>query len=1123
MKQKLFLLSVFLLTLMGTAQVTVSTLAGSTSGFADGTGAAAKFNTPVGVATDAAGNVYVADQANNRIRKITPAGVVSTFAGSTAGFADGTGAAAKFNTPNAVATDAAGNVYVADTGNQKIRKITPAGVVSTFAGSTAGFADGTGAAVKFKNPYGVATDATGNVYVADYLNNKIRKITPAGEVSTLAGSTSGFADGTGAVAQFNSPIGVATDAAGNVYVADVYNYKIRKITPVGEVSTLAGSTSGFANGTGTAAQFNSPRGVATDAAGNVYVADYGNNKIRKITPAGEVSTFAGSGANGTTEGPVATAKFSGPQAVATDAAGNVYVADQVNNRIRKITIAIAPAAPNANDQSFCNTATVANLVATGTGLLWYNLSTGGTALASSTALTTGTYYVSQTVGSVESARTSVAVTVNASTLPSFTQVAPIFAGGNLMALPTTSNNGVTGTWSPALNNAATTTYTFTPTTGQCASTTTMTITVNAIPTPLFTQVGPFCAGASLAALPTVSNNSITGTWSPAINNLATTTYTFTPTAGQNATSTTMTIVVNASTTPTFNALAPICSGASLSALPTTSTNSISGTWSPALNNTQTTDYTFTPNGGVCASTAMLTITVYPITAAPTASAQSFCNSATVSQLTATGSQLKWYAVASNGSSLAGNTAVATGTYYVSQTLNGCESARTPVAVTVITTPALASQAYYVDRGIPLSSVPGYGNSYQIYATANAASALPISTVLSSGTYYGTNTQNGCESTRSLVTVVIYVLPSIASPTCGSRMTSISEAISATAVANANSYLFEVTGNGTTRTYYSSTNSFNFTQLSGSTAYDTAYSIRVSAGFSGQFGNFGPVCYLTTPASATNPQIMTSQCGATLASLTTPIYCAQIVGAQAYRFEFTDGGVARTMDSVTNNVQISNLTGGATYNTAYSVRVAAKIAGVWQDFGYPCTVTTPAPSTQIRTNQCGTTLTTKWTILNCGAITGATSYRFEWTNGGTVLTYTTTSASMQLGNFTGWAVNTTYSVRVAVEFGGTWQAYGPACTVKSPAVARMIAAEATALTIKAVPNPYETEYVLMAQGGNQTPIQVSVYDMLGKQVEQFTVEANELENRSLGTNYTSGIYNVMISQGDDQQVVRIIKK
>ncbi len=176
---------------------------------------------------------------------------------------------------------------------------------------------------------------------------------------------------------------------------------------------------------------------------------------------------------------------------------------------------------------------------------------------------------------------------------------------HLSALPTTSLNGITGTWAPALNNTTTTTYTFTPTAGQCATTTTLTITVNPNITPTFNAVAPICSGAALSALPTTSLNGITGTWAPALNNTTTTTYTFTPTAGQCATTATLTITVNPNITPTFNAVAPICSGAALSALPTTSNNGITGTWAPALNNTTTTTYTFTPTAGQCATTTTL--------------------------------------------------------------------------------------------------------------------------------------------------------------------------------------------------------------------------------------------------------------------------------------------------------------------------------------------------------------------------------------------------------------------------------------------------------------------------------------------------------------------------------------
>ena len=183
---------------------------------------------------------------------------------------------------------------------------------------------------------------------------------------------------------------------------------------------------------------------------------------------------------------------------------------------------------------------------------------------------------------------------------------------NTNGLPTTSTNNIVGSWSPALNNTATTTYTFTPNAGQCAVTTTMTITVDPNITPTFIQVPAVCSGGAIAALPTTSTNNIVGSWSPALNNTATTTYTFTPNLGQCAVTTTMTInIFNPNITPTFTQVPAVCSGDVLSALPTTSNNSITGTWSPALNNTSTTTYTFTPATGQCATNTTMTITVNP--------------------------------------------------------------------------------------------------------------------------------------------------------------------------------------------------------------------------------------------------------------------------------------------------------------------------------------------------------------------------------------------------------------------------------------------------------------------------------------------------------------------------------
>lgn len=291
-----------------------------------------------GIAADAAGNLYVADMMAHTIRKVTPQGVVSTFAGSgSAGSADGTGTAASFNNPDSIAVDGNGNVYVADTGNNMIRKISSTGVVTTLAGSTTqGSVDGTGTAARFRGPSGVATDASGNVYVADGDNNMIRKITPAGVVTTVAGSTtSGSVDGTGASASFNFPRGIAVDSAGNLLVADSWNSMVRKITPAGVVTTLAGSTTqGTADGTGALARFSHPQGIVLDSNGNAYVTD--NDRVRKITPAGEVSTLSGTTdyVVTDTDGPVATATFHYLQGITIDANGVLYQIE--TNAVRKI-------------------------------------------------------------------------------------------------------------------------------------------------------------------------------------------------------------------------------------------------------------------------------------------------------------------------------------------------------------------------------------------------------------------------------------------------------------------------------------------------------------------------------------------------------------------------------------------------------------------------------------------------------------------------------------------------------------------------------------------------------------------------------------------------------------------
>jgi sugar lactone lactonase YvrE len=325
----------------------VTTIAGACGqgGSADGTGAAARFNGPWGIAEDPAGNFYVADSANQTIRRIAPGGIVTTIAGSAgqAGCVDGTGASARFYGPGGLVLDGAGNMYVADFYCCAIRKVTSSGVVTTLAGTLGqcGCVDGNGSTVRLYNPSGIGIDAGANLYVTDYSAATIRKITPSGYVTTLAGTCgqAGTTDGMGSAGLFNAPVGVAVDQSGYVYIGDRGNAAIRKISPSGLVTTLAGTKGqgGYADGT-EPARFNVPLGVATDGAGNVYVADTSNNTIRMVNSAGVVTTLAGAALQtGYVEGTGSAARFWHPGAVAVDSSGNVYVADSWNNVVRKLT------------------------------------------------------------------------------------------------------------------------------------------------------------------------------------------------------------------------------------------------------------------------------------------------------------------------------------------------------------------------------------------------------------------------------------------------------------------------------------------------------------------------------------------------------------------------------------------------------------------------------------------------------------------------------------------------------------------------------------------------------------------------------------------------------------------
>ena len=332
----------------------ISTIAGIGSAGFSGDGAAAtlaQLNDPEDVAVDASGNVYVADKYNYRIRKINTSGIISTVAGiGTAGYS-GDGAAAtlaKIDDPWGVYVDGSGNLYIADGANYRVRKVSAAGIIQTIAGNGSGgyTSDGIPATTAGMSALDCAVDASGNLFIADAYNNRIRKVDMStGVITTAAGpGNCGGDGGMASIATLWEPSASTTDAAGNTYIADRLNHRIRKIDAAGVITTIAGTgTAGYGGdgGMASAAQLRQPTAVTTDLAGNIYVAELGNNDIRKINTSGIISSIAGNGtaSYGGDGGMASAAGLNKPNGIKTDAAGNLYIADMMNNRIRKVDTA----------------------------------------------------------------------------------------------------------------------------------------------------------------------------------------------------------------------------------------------------------------------------------------------------------------------------------------------------------------------------------------------------------------------------------------------------------------------------------------------------------------------------------------------------------------------------------------------------------------------------------------------------------------------------------------------------------------------------------------------------------------------------------------------------------------
>ncbi|PQJ11929.1 hypothetical protein CJD36_009050 [Flavipsychrobacter stenotrophus] len=348
---KAFLSFFLLLISAGLRAQHINTMAGDgTVGFGgdNNPATAASMNGPYGVAVDALGNVYFADRANHRVRKINTAGIITTIGGTgLPGFSGDNAPAtdAQINDPNGVAVDAGGNVYVTDRANNRVRRISITGVITTVAGNGSTVFNGDGIPAtdaSVISPRGVAVDAIGNIYIADQGYNRVRKVNHLGIISTIAGTgVAGFFGDNGPAtnARLAGPYSIAIDGMGNVFVADVDNERIRRISPTGIIKTVAGTGTASYNGdsiAATAAHLFEPIGVAVNSTGDLFIADAWNQRVRKVTPAGVITTVAGTGVAGFSGdgGSAVAAQFKNIYGIAINSNGNIIVSDNGNNRIR---------------------------------------------------------------------------------------------------------------------------------------------------------------------------------------------------------------------------------------------------------------------------------------------------------------------------------------------------------------------------------------------------------------------------------------------------------------------------------------------------------------------------------------------------------------------------------------------------------------------------------------------------------------------------------------------------------------------------------------------------------------------------------------------------------------------
>lgn len=790
----------------------VTTLAGlaGVAGSSNGTGSAARFYEPHGVATDKNGNIFIADRLNNIIRKISASGVVSTFAGTgIIGATDGPALTASFNEPWDLACDTLGNLYIADTKNYKIRKIDANGNVSTLAGTGVfGTSNGPGATARFGTPAGIAVTRDGQkIYVSDYNTHTIRLI-DAGQVYTLAGTVflSGSNDGNGLAASFNHPFGLTFNAAGDLLIADEWNHKIRKMTPSGVVTTVAGNGStGSSDGSPLTAQFNFPVDVATDTLGNIFVTDGMNHTVRKLSAlTGQVTTYAGyAGQQGSADGNGQLARFKNPAGISYNRANrSLYVGDNGNNTIRKIvfTSSITLTLSVTGSNTICAGSPVTFTIGPA-GLSNYTLTENGSVLGSSAStavtinnLTPGNHTIQATAmdaGGATAFSNSLSITV----LPAFVPTIASSGGSaicNGASLTLTAQNGSNYLWSNGQTTASIVvstagSYSVSVTNGSgCRGTSQpFTVTVQSAPVAVITVAADtVCPGKSTTL---TASAALSWLWSTGATTQTITagagnyTVTVTGPGGCTAVSSVQPVAVYAVTTPIVSPSGSvnILAGDSVLLQASGGTNYL---WSNGSNGSSiyvnaTGSYSVvstSPNG--CTATS-LSVQVTIISASNILTAQgvtSFCDGGSVvlSSIFSSGNQ--WFF---EGQSIPGETAQQytardSGWYYVGVWLNNNWIYSDSILIKVFRAPEVPlANDTSACKGYPvtLSPVVGSGVTYRWYDSPFNGTLLYSGTffttppIVANTTYYiEAVSLNGCPSAgREDISVALFDIPTAA--------------------------------------------------------------------------------------------------------------------------------------------------------------------------------------------------------------------------------------------------------------------------------------------------------------------------------------------------------------------------